>query len=189
MSIGPSASLGRPRDQRLQEHHDRGRLAEVVGQVPAGVAGSSPRGGLRLVAEARRRRAATARTGRTPTVAVAELARCARRRSRTTYCCGCTLPPLGACCAARRHVSMSASATGRSLNRRIARVVMIASITVGRRPRARRRRSCHLPSNCGVRRSSNRVDRLGVVARQEARDLERRRQVEAVEQRPLQLLR
>ena len=46
------------------------------------------------------------------------------------------MPPLGACWAARRQVSRSASVTGSSVKRRIARVVMIVSIvaSVVRRP-------------------------------------------------------
>ena len=102
----------RPRDDRLEEEDDRRHLADMVGEMTAGVARAAPRSRGCLVAERRR-------IGQRPLVSVERLA--VQRATSdlragsvtTTYCCGCTLPPLGACWAARRQTPMSSSVTGR----------------------------------------------------------------------------
>ena len=150
MSIVAIGVARRPRDRSA------GGTARSPGPRRGGRPGTGPAPGCAattsacdLVAERRRvgeRRLVAVVRRRGTTVATTAFA---SGSVSTRYCCGWTLPPLGACWAAARQVRSSSSVTGSSVNRRIARVVMIDSIVALGRPSAQR------PSNVGSRRAMN----------------------------------
>ena len=163
-----------------------GRVGEVVGEMAAGVAGAPPGRRLGLVAELGRlgqRRLVAVERGAVPpghgrlggrvgdARGTAGAARC--RRSAPAG------RPAGTTAAPRR-------STGSSVNRRIARVVIIASIVSLGHGHVVAHRCDHRPAKRASAGDEG-VDRLGVVGRQEARDLQRRRHVEAGQQRLLDL--